>query len=137
MGMRGRNNKMTKLYNEVKDLNMDEAKRILANVSYIDLQREYKELADFFKKTDFVVETVVESLKAETPIASSLPNQTFPTRDGEIASLRPDSGEASSIVECVDTLPERDYKICITEGCENKIIRPSRAKKCDECKDVK
>lgn len=37
---------MTKLYNEIKDLDIEDALHILARVGYLDLQREYKLLAD-------------------------------------------------------------------------------------------
>jgi len=38
---------MTKLFNEVKDLTIDESRKLLVSVNHLDLVREYKELADF------------------------------------------------------------------------------------------
>lgn len=37
---------MTKLFNEVKDLTLEDSTKLLTNVSHIDLVREYKQLAD-------------------------------------------------------------------------------------------
>lgn len=38
---------MTKLYEEVKNLNVEHASRLLVNISHDDLVREYKNLSDF------------------------------------------------------------------------------------------
>ena len=127
---------MTKLYNEIKDLNKEDAKNILCHVSYIDLQREYKELADL-KNTMVVVGEKAKSSLVGKDFKYNLKS----TVQKSIAEFKKElAGEPNDVVtslhdssnpsEFVDTSRE-----CIIQGCENRVT--GRAKKCDKCKGAK
>jgi len=54
---------MTKLFNEIKDLDLEASTILLTSVANLDLVREYKQLADLTTKKSLEVEEALELIK--------------------------------------------------------------------------
>jgi hypothetical protein len=93
-----RNIEMTKLYQELKPLTPEDAIRLLDNVSYHDLKREYKALVDYKGMTVIVAK-----------LPDRLPDRPLDTSPGKLGLIKtcqtktcnnPVTGKARKCGEC-------------------------------------
>tara|TARA_R110002126_G_scaffold696_10_gene4419 strand:- start:389 stop:739 length:351 start_codon:yes stop_codon:yes gene_type:complete len=116
---------MTKLYQEIKDLNQEDALHKLCHVSYEDLKREYKELVDFKVPMNITLDTPKnEGTVKITGVA---------TIDDGVVMVKVDNQPLQDSLpnaEFVDT--KEKTRTCIIDGCDNPVT--GRSKKCRDCR---